>query len=183
MAFVGLVGQDTVYPMQVGSRQRPPARPFRGRGSFRALSQWVSGLEPDGKAGLAAALTRFGTQGAHRPGLFVCVTDALDPGVQSGLRAIAARGFELVVIQVLSPIELDPDLEGDLRLLDSETGDPVEVTANLETLRTYKANLAAHCQALEAAVVRLGGRFARSVVGQSIPEFFTRDLRRLRLVE
>lgn len=183
MAFVGLAGQDTVYPLPVGGRQRPPARPFRGRGSFLTLSQWIEGLEPDGKAGLASGLARFGGQTDRRPGLFVCITDALDPAVERGLRAVAARGFELILIQVLSPIELDPDLEGDLRLLDSETGEPVEVTANLQTLRAYKASLAAHCQAVEDAVVRLGGRFAQSVVGQPIPEFFTRDLRRLQVVE
>ncbi|HEX5323757.1 MAG TPA: DUF58 domain-containing protein [Capsulimonadaceae bacterium] len=182
MGFVGLVGQDTVYGQPLGGRQRPPGRPFRGRASFRALSDWLAALRPEGHAGLAQSLIRFGTSGGHRPGLFVCVTDGLDPGVESGLRAVASRGFEIALIQVLSPIELDPDLEGDLRLLDAESSDPVEVTANRETLRVYKANLAEHCRRLEEATVRLGGRFFQSVVGQPLVEFITRDVRRAQLV-
>ena len=32
--------------------------------------------------------------------------------------------------QLLSDVEMDPDLEGDLRLLDGEGGQPIEITAN-----------------------------------------------------
>jgi hypothetical protein len=44
---------------------------------------------------------------------------------------------------VLAPDELDPPLEGDLRLVDTETGDRVDITADLATIDAYKARLTA----------------------------------------
>ena len=46
-------------------------------------------------------------------------------------------------MHVLAPDELDPGFEGDLRLVDTETGDQVDITADLATLDAYKVRLAA----------------------------------------
>jgi hypothetical protein len=110
--------------------------------------------------------------------MFICVTDGLDPNAASGLKALAARGYEIAMIQVLSDIERDPDLEGDLRLLDAETDAPVEVTAHSQTLREYKRNLEAHCATLEAALTRSGGRYLVSPPGEPIAQFVTYQLRK-----
>ena len=182
LGFVGLAGQDAVYPMALGGPSVGPGRVLRGRGSFRHLTDWLASQRPGGGRGLADSLSRFVMSGAARPGLFVCLTDGLDPAASEALRAVAARGHELALVQVLSPIELDPDLEGDLRLLDAESGEPVEVTAHAQTLREYKKNLAAHCAQLEETTRRVGGRFLQSLVGQPLSEFLSQGLRRVGLV-
>jgi hypothetical protein len=180
--FVGLAGQDAVYPVALGGPAPGPGRVLRGRGSFRHLTDWVSSLRPVGERGLAGALGRFANSGSVRPGLFVCLTDGLDPAAPEALRAVAARGHELVLVQVLSPIERDPDLEGDLRLLDAESGDAVEVTAHAQTLREYKKNLEAHCRLLEETTLRFGGRFLASPAGQPLSQFVSQGLRRVGVV-
>ncbi|MEP7379413.1 MAG: DUF58 domain-containing protein, partial [Chloroflexota bacterium] len=53
------------------------------------------------------------------------------------------------ILHTLSTDELDPPLEGDLRLVDRETGDGVNVTADLYTIDAYKSRLAAWQQRLE----------------------------------
>ena len=47
------------------------------------------------------------------------------------IRELASTRSELIVLHVLSPEELDPPLEGDLRLVDAETGEGIDVTADL----------------------------------------------------
>ncbi|MDQ2686307.1 MAG: DUF58 domain-containing protein [Armatimonadota bacterium] len=178
LGFVGLIGHDSVLPLTVGGREPRPGRAQRGRGSLRTLTDWLSAQRPDGTRGLSASLSRLSSL---RPGLFLLFTDGLEPDFGNALRAVTARGHELMLVQILSDIELDPDLEGDLRLLDAETGEAVEVTAHAQTLREYKANLDAHCQRLEEAVLRLGGRFYQSRANQPLSEFVS-GLRRLGLV-
>jgi uncharacterized protein (DUF58 family) len=180
IGFIGLTGHDRVQPLTVGSRDPRPGRPLRGRGSHRPLAAWVAAQQPNGTRGLAQSLARLT---ALRPGLFFLFTDGLDPAASDALRTISARGHELVLIHILSPIELDPDLEGDLRLLDAETGEAVEVTAHAQTLREYRQNLDAHCRSLEETTQRLGGRWVRSLVGQPLAEFVFGGLRRVGLVE
>ena len=58
-------------------------------------------------------------------------------------RALLARRFEITFIHLLSPDEANPPLSGDLRLLDAETGQTVEITADYESLARYRAGLAA----------------------------------------
>ena len=72
-----------------------------------------------------------------------CISDLLDPAADRVIRELAATGSELIVLHVLSPDELDPPLEGDLRLVDTETGERVDITADLATIDAYKARLAA----------------------------------------
>ena len=181
LGLLGLVGQDAVYPVALGGADSKPGRAFRGRGSYRLLAEWISSQQPDGQHGLAASLTRFASSRSARPGLFLCLTDGLDPAASEGLRAVAARGHEILLVQTLSDIELRPDLEGDLRLLDAETGHAIEITAHSQTLKAYEANLLAHCKMLEEMALRGGGRFLQSEAGQPLSEFAQRGVRRIGL--
>jgi hypothetical protein len=60
---------------------------------------------------------------------------------EEGLRALAARGFEVTIMHILSPDEIDPELNGDLKLRDLETGTEVEITADYDLLQRYRAGL------------------------------------------
>ena len=91
-------------------------------------------------------LERLGIRGAEANALQR--TETLDEArvlVTSLVRSreLAATGSELVVLHVLSPEEVDPQLEGDLRLVDIETGDGIDVTVDLATIDAYKTRLAA----------------------------------------
>ena len=79
----------------------------------------------------------------HGRGVVVLISDLLDPAADRVIRELAATGSELIVLHVLSPDELDPPLEGDLRLVDVETGEGIDVTVDLATIDAYKARLAA----------------------------------------
>jgi len=180
MGFIGLTGQDLVRGIPIGSGERP-TRALRGRASLRQLEGWLTALRPNGREGCAAGLARFATSLSNRSGLLVCITDGLDPDLPTAIRAVGARGFELALVQVLAQVEIEPNLEGDLRLIDAESGRPVEVTAHAETLRAYKRNLQAHCADLESTTTRAGGRYALTVAGETPSDFLSGTIRRIGL--
>lgn len=176
IGYIGLGGGDAVYPRQVGLRQ--PAMPaLRGRSSYLRLTKWIGDAKPNGEEGLAASLRHFAHASA-RVGLAVVITDGLDPQAAAAVRGLGGRGHEVFFIQVLSDIELDPDLEGDLRLLDSEGGKPVEITANSFALKDYRQNLTRHNDALREALLRVGGRYALVRATDSLEETVKRVFRR-----
>jgi uncharacterized protein (DUF58 family) len=175
MGYVALSGGDAVYGRLLG-RTAPPLPALRGRAGFVRLAAWAAAAHAEGKA-LATGLKAFAASGA-RPGLVVLVSDGMDPDAAAGLRAVGGRGHELLFLQVLSDVELEPDLEGDLRLLDSETNEFVEITANSITLREYRRRLDAHLEGLKAAVLRSGGRHALVRPDQSLEELLRGALRR-----
>lgn len=72
------------------------------------------------------------------PGLSVVVSDLLTPDWEVALRRLPGGGGNLLVVHVLAAEEIDPDLQGDLDLVDVETGDRVPVSYGEAEARTYK---------------------------------------------
>ena len=183
LGYIALIGQDALYPIALGGAAQSPGRALRGRGNFRLLMEWLNSLQPEGERSLTASLTLLSKSRSMRPGLFLCFTDGLSPQAGDALRAIASRGHEVALIQILSATELDPDIEGDIRLLDAENGEPVEITANEQTLRAYKENLANHCRLLKETSLRVGGRYLQCVAGQSLSDLALREIQRIGLAK
>lgn len=175
-AYVALAGGDAVYTKAIGSRQQPSAG-LRGRASYPRVAKWAVDQEPTGINELAQELKAFASSGA-RPGLAILITDAMDANVVQGIRMLAGRGHEVCLLQVLSDIELNPDLEGDLRLLDVERESPVEITANSYTLNAYKQNLTAHNTKLSEECLRMGGRYTLVVTGTPLDQVVKDTLKR-----
>lgn len=135
--------------------------PFRGRQNGWPLLQFLEanydavrsraggpGLRPG--TALDAALPDYARR-ARRPGLLFLISDLFAPGSgRDGMIALLARGYELAVIHVLSPDEALPDLAGDLRLLDVETGQAAEVSLDPGRVDEYIARLRAWQDELQA---------------------------------
>jgi uncharacterized protein (DUF58 family) len=136
IGFVALVRRDVVtvhtFPLD-----RPAPR-FTGRHAAHALLHALDELEADGDTRFAHAvgdlLSRPGP-----PGLTVVLSDLLTTEWEQGLRRLPARGGDVTVVHVLDRDELEPDLAGDLDLVDAETGEVVSVSLAPEQLAAYRA--------------------------------------------
>ena len=144
------------------------ARPRRGRAGITALLRELARIEGGGATDLATAL-RAVVEHSHRPGLIVVVSDFLDAGpVTSALTLCRASGHDLALIQVLDPTELDPDLEGDLSLVDAETGASVEVTADPAAIEAYLLRITGLIEELRAFARRTGATYVRATTDEQL---------------
>ena len=141
LGYIGLASEDRVAVTSLSGRAGRRQVALRGSGRvFRLLSALSNVAVTDGPTDLMAAARHAGAQLSGR-GVLVLLSDLLDPNADRVIRELAATGSELIILHVLSPQELDPVLEGDLRLVDVETGDGIDVTADLATIDAYKARL------------------------------------------
>lgn len=141
LGYIGLASEDRVAVSVLAGRMARRRSAMRGSGRvFRLLADLSAVEVAEGPTDLVAAARHAAAQLNGR-GVIVLLSDLLDPAADKVIRALAATGSELIVMHILSPDELDPPLEGDLRLVDTETGDRVDVTVDLATLDAYKARL------------------------------------------
>ena len=176
VGYVGLAGHDAVFLGALGARMAPTAA-LRGRAAMPRLAAWMRERTAEGEGALSESVRTFARSKA-RPGLVFLITDGLDPELPAALKAVASRGHEIAMLHVLSREELDPDMEGDLRLQDAEGASVVEITASGSTLKAYRARLEAHCSALELACTRPGGRYLRVLAHESLETQLRGPLRR-----
>mgnify|MGYP001164649739 FL=1 len=124
-----------------GSPSAPTLPGVRGKRGAVPLFTFLQRL-PAGQAGdLAKSCRRF-VQTARTPGPLLLCSDLLDEGWRDALSALTSRPFEITVMHILAPQELDPELDGDFRLIDAEGGPEVEISADLDLLRRYREHLA-----------------------------------------
>jgi uncharacterized protein (DUF58 family) len=155
LGYVALAGLDRVtvkaFEKQPGAHgQNDNANyfpPRRGKQQAMALFSFLEALHAGGRTDLAPRLRAYAAA-TTQPGPLLLFSDLLDDGWADGLSALAARGFEVTVLHILSSDEVRPEWTGDLKLVDVETGAEVEITADLETLRRYHDGLAAWRQEL-----------------------------------
>jgi uncharacterized protein (DUF58 family) len=143
LGYIALVGLDRVTVTAMGGDGSDTAGyfpPHRGKSQAFALFSFLSSLTSGGRTDLAPRLRAYALS-ATQPGPLLLFSDLLDEGWRDGLHALAGRGFEVTVLHLLSPDEVDPPLSGDLKLLDAETGAEVEITADYEMLARYREGL------------------------------------------
>ncbi len=141
LGFIGLTGLERVGLAIIRERVAEGWPPARGRGHISPLLESLAHVQGSGATHLNEALGQYAAR-ARASGLAVLMSDLLDPdGYEAGLRALLERRFEVHVIHVLSPDEMEPSLRGDLRLIDQETGEARMLRVDGDILRGYGERL------------------------------------------
>jgi uncharacterized protein (DUF58 family) len=141
LAFIGLVNHDRVVLDTFSSQLEPGMPSVRGRSQMWRVVQYLERLEATGSSDLTAAARSFAIKHAGK-GIVVVISDFLDKrGYQEALRYLLARNMDIYVVQILSQEEVEPELVGDLRLVDAEDDEIAEITISAPLLKRYKDNL------------------------------------------
>jgi uncharacterized protein (DUF58 family) len=141
LGFVGLVNFERVGLGILRERVAEGWPPTRGRAHVLPMMDFLAAVEPGGGTSLDDGLANY-AQRARDPGLVVVISDLLDPGgYERGVRALLERRFDVHVVHLVDPEEMNPTLGGDLRLIDSETGEVRDLTVDAEALRAYRERL------------------------------------------
>src|SRR5918912_2708017 len=133
VGYIALTNLDRVTLSAFGQERevRMPAQ--RSRRGALPLFRFLEQLQPGAAADFEGICRRY-ARTARTPGPLLLCSDLMDGGWREGLQALIARRFEVTVIHTLAPQEVQPELEGDLRLVDSEGGAQVRLTADVDLL-------------------------------------------------
>lgn len=156
LAFIGLVNMDRVVIEAFNERLTQSMPAVRGRKSLWRVMDFLQKLQPAGPSNLRESLKTF-TMKSSGKGIVILLSDMMDKeGYEDALRYLVSRQYDIYVIQILSQEELEPDILGDLKLIDIEDEDEAEITVSAPLIKRYKQNLAAFQGTLQEFCNRRG---------------------------
>jgi uncharacterized protein (DUF58 family) len=182
LGYIALAGEDRVVTAALTGRTARRNGGLRGSGRVFRLLANLSAIQPvDGATDLVAASRHAAAMLTGR-GVVVLISDLLDPAADRVIRELAATGSDLIVLHTLSPDELEPQLEGDLRLVDSETGEGIDVTVDLAALDDYRRRLDAWQEGFADLAAKRRASYVPLSTATPLADLVFAELRRRRVV-
>ncbi|MFN8530640.1 MAG: DUF58 domain-containing protein [Anaerolineae bacterium] len=183
LGYVSLTTNDRLVIASLGGSSGSQIfGPVRGRGYGSGLLSYAVGLKAQGVTDLNEALRAYALR-SSRPGLCLIVSDLFSPtGYVDGLNTLLGKGFEVALIQVLSPDEVEPQITGDLRLIDSETGAAQEVSIDGGLRDLYMRRVREWQESIRAECAKRGVHYVPVTTATAWEKVILYDLRKLGLV-
>ena len=182
LGFIGLCRADRVRIESLASTHRAPGPVLRGRKSLWRMLEYLDGVEAGENVSLAEGVKNFCLRNSGK-GILVLITDLMDKhGYDTALRYLVAQQMDVYVIHVLSPEELDPELKGDLKLVDCEDADLAEITVSRPLLDKYTQTLAAFVGGAREFCNRRGMNYLMTSTERPVEQLVSNYLRQRGLV-
>ena len=182
LSYIGLCRADRVKVEPLDGARTNSAPVLRGRQSLWRLLQYVESLEPNQNTPLHEAVKSFCIRNTGK-GILVLITDLMDKsGYENALKYLVARDLDIYVIHVLSQEEIDPDLTGDLKLVDCEDENIAEISVSQRLIDRYRQTLAAFIEGAREFCARRGIVYMMTSTERPVDRLVSRYLRQRGLV-
>jgi uncharacterized protein (DUF58 family) len=184
-AYVALAAGDRVMVRVLGGEKTLPTSGMAyGRHRIVDLARALGTIVPGGAVDLAPALAREMIS-IRRAGKVFVISDflALLNSVERGLGLFTAANMDVSAVQVLGGTELEGQgLEGDVEVVDAESGEHVRVSIGPRERARYRETLNRLSQQIRSICFRRGLRYALYQTNRNFHDFFLHAATELGLV-
>ena len=182
VGFIGLCRSDRVRIEALGQTLRQPAPVLRGRHSLWRMVEYLEAIQAGDSVPLVDGVKNFCLRNSGK-GILLFISDLMDKqGYESAFRFLLAQQMDIYVVHVLSPEELNPELQGDLRLIDCEDGEHAEITVSRPLLDRYQRTLATFVDSAREFCTRRGMTYLLTNTNIPVEHFVASYLRQRGLV-
>ncbi|MDB6174918.1 MAG: hypothetical protein JWL59_4229 [Chthoniobacteraceae bacterium] len=156
---VALRGSEKVSATFLGGGEPARLAPCRGRVSMGKFLTFLERCEGGGETAIEAGVEMFLRRHSGR-GVVVLISDFLTGGdLRRAFNLLNSAGLEIFALQILAPSELAPELNGDLRFVDSESGANLDISSAGDLLALYHEYREAHAALIADLCRQRQGRF------------------------
>ena len=178
LGYIGLKNLDRVGGASFSSALSTPLTLGRGRKQVLRLFRFLSQLACAGETRLGAAIHTFVNLFPH-PGMVVIVSDLFDAaGWRGALEELAKKQYQLLVIHIVGPQELDPESWGEVMMRDVENGRERRFLVDAQLKRRFQEELARYFEEIATVCASRGIDYRRTSTQVPFEEFVLQTLRR-----
>jgi uncharacterized protein (DUF58 family) len=185
LAYVALSSGDRVMVRVLAGSSKPADPTFvTGRHRIVELARQLAGVKPNGQLDFATALARE-LAALKRAGKVFVISDfqMMFNSIAQGMGLFLASNMDATAVQVLGGGELAAEeLEGELEVVDAETGERLRVSMSRRSRDQYKATLMRLSREIRALCLQRGLRYTLYTTERNFQDFFIRAVTELGLV-
>lgn len=151
LSYLGLVGQHRVTLYTMADRVVNTMPPMKGQGNITKVIEYLKGVEFGGVTDLGKCFKEFRPSRA-RFGIIFVISDLFGGDVTAAPEAIrrtATWPGEVHMIQTIHPWERNPDLDGEIELVDVETQEMRRMWFTKRERKRYAAAFDAFIEGVE----------------------------------
>lgn len=158
LSYISLANFDRVALACINERAGQVIRGIRGKNQFYRVTEMLETVQYTGESDIKKAIEN--SQMLSGRGISILITDFFTRGnVTEILKYLAYCRQTVYACHILSPQELSPDISESLRLVDSETGDMLDITVTPSLIRSYKSALDSFTYQIRQACLKFGAQY------------------------
>jgi len=176
LTYLALNNLDRVVLNRLHGNAIVPSASYMGRSSFQRALQFLEAGDFAGNTRLAESIKR---KDLKSRGISVVISDFFTTdSIDDLIKYLAFKKQQIILIQVLSEDELSPQLGGQVRLIDSETGEEMNLTITPRLLKAYEIKLKSLQMGIQASAKKYGGVFFNISTSDSLEKIVFEDFAR-----
>ncbi len=182
LGYIGLCRADRVKIEMLDDSKFSSAPVLRGKQNLWRMLDYLKKLEPGKNVSLMDSIKPFCLRNTGK-GILVLITDLMDKtGYESALKYLVSQNLDIYVIHVLSQAEIDPQITGDLKLVDCEDADIAEISVSQRLIDRYRQTLATFIEQAREFCLRRGIVYMMTSTERPVDRLVSRYLRQRGLV-
>jgi len=163
LCYIGLANLDRVHIVSFANNIASELSSQRGKQQIFNVFRFLTDITPTGETDSRTAFLSWFSESKHR-GLAVVISDFFDSnGFEGGLDVLRHFRHDVFTIHIACPDEAEPQLQGDLMLVDAEDRLRREITVTPALLRAYRSEFERHCKAVESYCGRYELGYVRTI--------------------
>lgn len=183
IGYLALAHHDRLRLVPFGSAPGAAFGPAQGKARALEMLRFIEAVPPDQPTGLAQSLASYARLHPHGGLLAIC-SDLLAPdNLDAALAALPTPRWQVLVLHLLDPRELAPDLSGPIELEDAETGQRLPLTLDAATLAAYRQQVHGWQERVATTCARRGTTYAQVLTSWPLERQVVPYLRARRIVQ
>jgi len=160
LVYVALVRLDSILLQPFSARLLEPFLASGGRHRFQPAENYLRELRAEAKTNFFDTARQYLSTYPQR-GLTIVISDFLDDSdCLHPLQYLADFGHELLLIQLWSEEDRQPPEDGEVELIDAETGEHARMAVDERARDAYVHAFDRYAEELKKLALRNGGRYA-----------------------
>ena len=180
LGYVGLAQLDRIETIFFNSLPFHSTDQIKGKVQAPQYFRMLEEMRPDGETDIYNAMKIF-VRKHKKTGLAVVITDLLDDeNCLSGLKVLRIHNWQVLLIHVLADREQNPQINDNLTLIDSETGEKKDIFVDEEIVDNYKNNLNRYFAQIESFARKYGINYFRVTNSEDLEDILLKLLKKRR---